>query len=140
MNTAEPQFDVPGRVPSAPDYLTEEGRAVWRDLGKMLLKAGLFASVDKYALGMFCTAAARWMKAERVLQEAGKEEVIISPMTGALYQNPWLGVANRAWDQMRRMFGEFGLTPAERSRLQLPQAEEENSLAQQLFSMVNSND
>jgi len=136
LNGVEPQFDVPGRMLPAPDYLTEEGKVIWRDLGKMLLNAGLFATVDKYALGMFCASAARWMEAERKLQK--EPAVITSPTTGALYQSPWLAIGNRAWDQMRRMFSEFGLTPAERSRLRVATNEDEPSLAEQLFSMVNN--
>lgn len=136
LNQAEPQFNVPGRMLHAPDYLNEDGQQIWRELGGMLLKAGLFTTVDKYALGMFCASAARWMEAERVLRI--ENAVISSPLTGAQYQNPWLGIGNRAWDQMRRMFSEFGLTPAERSRLTVSATEEEPSLAEQLFLMVNN--
>lgn len=133
LNDNEPQFPVPGRTPSPPDYLSDEAQEVWRDLGKMLLDAGLLTRVDRYALGMFCAVAGRWMEAERDLRDEG---LILTSSDGNAYQNPRLHVANRAWDQMRKMLGEFGLTPAERSRLHVAAQEHEVSLAEILFSDV----
>ena len=104
----------------------------------MLLGAGLYSIVDKYALAMFAAAAGRWMEAEAKLKQSGP--VLVSKVSGSLYQNPYLHVANRAWDQMRQMFGEFGLTPAERARLTVPAGEAEPTLAEQLFKMVGTAD
>lgn len=136
LNKTGPEFDVPGRMLSAPDYLGETAAGVWRDLGKMLLDAGLFTTVDKYALAMFCAAAGRWMEAERELKTSTL--ILYSDETGNPYQNPILHVANRAWDQMRQMFGEFGLTPAERSRLSVGGSEGEPTLGEQLNAMVQN--
>ena len=135
MNGGEPQFSVPGRMLNVPDYLDERAGEIWRELGKRLLDAGLFTTVDKYALGMFCAVAGRWMEAEEALQLRGP--ILTSGETGNLYQNPYLHVVNRAWDQMRQMFGEFGLTPAERSRLTVGGQEDEPSLAEQLFLLAD---
>jgi P27 family predicted phage terminase small subunit len=139
LNPGEPHFDVPGRMLNAPDWLDEEAQDVWRELGSLLLKTGLFTVVDKWALAMFASAAGRFIKGNRKLQETGGE-ILTSEETGNFYQNPWLHVVNRAWDQMRQMFGEFGLTPAERSRLTVAVAEEELSLAEELFALVNDGD
>jgi P27 family predicted phage terminase small subunit len=138
LNDAEPDFPVPGRTPSPPDYLDERGAEIWLSLGRLLLDAGLLTKVDLYALGMFCSSASRWMDAEQKIKETGP--VLKSKTSGNLYQNPYLHVANRSWDQMRRMFGHFGLTPAERSRLKVTVSEEEPSLADMLFKMAESDD
>jgi P27 family predicted phage terminase small subunit len=133
-NPSEPQFDVPARTPSPPDWLDEPAAEVWRDLGRMLLNAGLYTVVDKYALAMFCAAAGRWIGAERRLQEEGP--ILYSAESGNPYQNPWLHVANKGWDQMNKMLGEFGLTPAERSRVKALVQDEEPSLADVLFQSI----
>jgi phage terminase small subunit len=39
---------------------------------------------------------------------------------------------------MRRMFTEFGLTPSARSRFNMPQTVDEPSLAEQLFTLISS--
>ena len=86
---------------------------------------------------MFCVVAARWMEAERKLQMVS---LVLTAESGNLYQNPWLHVANKAWGQMRQMLSEFGLTPAERSRLKTVVADEEPTLAEMLFQMVDDGD
>lgn len=122
-------------MPPVPDHLDEEGAKIWRTLGPRLLRAGLLTEVDVYVLGMFCAAASRWIDAERKLKKLGP--VLVSHETGNLYQNPYLHVANRAWEQMRKLLGELGLSPAERSRLTSLLAEDEDkSLAELLFETV----
>ena len=137
VNTAEPRFRVPERTPRAPAFLSDSAAEVWRDLGKLLRDAGLFTVVDRYALAMFCAVAGRWIEAERKLQDTGP---VLVAESGNLYQNPWLCIANRAWGQMRQMLSEFGLTPAERSRLKVTMAEDEPSLAEMLFQMSVDDD
>lgn len=137
VNTAEPRFHVPGRTPRPPAFLSDSAAEIWRDLGKLLREAGLFTVVDRYALAMFCAVAARWMQAEREIERLG---VVLIAESGNLYQNPWLHIANKAWGQMRQMLSEFGLTPAERSRLKVTVAEDEPSLAEMLFQMVDDGD
>ena len=133
VNAAEPRFRIPERTPRPPAFLTADAAEIWRDLGKLLREAGLFTVVDRYALAMFCVVAARWMEAERKLQMVS---LVLTAESGNLYQNPWLHVANKAWGQMRQMLSEFGLTPAERSRLKTVVADEEPTLAEMLFQMV----
>ncbi len=134
LNDGEPQFRVPQRMLRAPDYLDEDGQAVWREMGKMLLDAGLFTVVDRYALGMWCASTARWQLSERMIRETGGP--VIESSEGNLVQNPWLWTANAAWEQMRKMFGEFGLTPAERSRLRVAVVEQEDDIADVLVRMA----
>ena len=100
----------------------------------MLLDAGLFTVVDRYALGMWCASTARWQLSERMIRETGGP--VIKSAEGNLVQNPWLWTANAAWEQMRKMFGEFGLTPAERSRLRVAVVEEEEDIADVLVRMA----
>jgi len=133
VNAAEPHFRVPERMPRPPAWLGREALSVWRDLGHLLLDAGLLTVVDRYALAMFCVAAGRWIEAERNVMHSGGP--VIAAESGNLYQNPWLHVANHAWGQMRKMLSEFGLTPAERSRLKVAMEAEEPSLAEMLFQM-----
>lgn len=133
LNDAEPHIPMPGRTPSPPDYLNEEAASIWRQLGKLMLNAGLLTMADLHALAMFCAVAARWIEAEKKLAASG---LILESKEGGLYQNPYLSVANRAWEQMRKMLSEFGLTPAERSRLRVVATEDTPSLAERLFQLA----
>ena len=133
LNEREPQPPVPEHTPYVPRHLNREGKREWRRIVKMLVDLGLYTVMDRAALAMYCQAWGRWVEAER---ELAKEGPVLTSSKGNLYQNPHLHVANKAWDQTRKMLSEFGLTPAERSRLKVIMQEEEPSLAEQLFQMV----
>jgi P27 family predicted phage terminase small subunit len=133
VNDAAPHLPAPTKMPRPPHYLCDEAAGIWRRLGRLLLDAGLLTLVDLHALAMFCAAAARWIEAEKKLADTG---MILESKQGGLYQNPYLSVANKAWEQMRKMLSEFGLSPAERSRLRVLATEDEPSLAEQLFQMA----
>ena len=129
----EPQPPIPAGTPYCPRHLNDEARREWRRIVKILLDLGLYTEVDRAALAMYCQAWGRWVTAERKVQEKG--EVLVSDR-GGLYQNPWLHVANRAWEQMRKVLAEFGLTPSSRTRLVARAGEPEPTLAELLFSGV----
>jgi P27 family predicted phage terminase small subunit len=137
LNKREPVTATPSRMPPAPEHLDATAAEVWRVLGKQLLAADLFQIVDRYAFGMFCVVAGRWIDAEKKLKISGP--VLVAKESGNLYQNPYLSVANRAWEQMLKMLGQFGLTPAERSRLVGVAVDEgPTSLADELWSLVQT--
>jgi P27 family predicted phage terminase small subunit len=116
-----------------PKDLPEEGQTLWRSMGKLLLDAGLLTHGDVIALEMLCLSYARMKKANREVLVEG--EVLVSD-NGGYYQNPWLSIANRAWEQVKGMLGEFGLTPAERTRVMAAIEQDEDDLADLLFRPV----
>jgi P27 family predicted phage terminase small subunit len=81
---------------------------------------GLLTSVDRAALAAYCQTYSRWAKAETNIAQYGS--VLKSPKSGFPIANPYVGIANRALDQMRKFAVEFGLTPASRSRLSIQTA------------------
>lgn len=118
----------PRRVlPRCPEYLTGEAAACWKRTANDLYDAGLLTSVDRDALALYCTAFARWRKAEDIVQKAhevlktkderDEEGNLIKP--GGMYQNPWFAVANRAHEQMTKLQAEFGMTPSSRTRVKI---------------------
>ncbi len=65
-------------------------------------------------IAAYCQVWARWVEAE---QKASQYGLIITTKSGYPMQNPYIAVARRAMDQMRRLAGELGLTPSSRTRL-----------------------
>ena len=134
LNTGEPQVPVPDRTPYVPRFLNDDGKREWRRIVGLLMDLGLYTDLDRAALAMYCQAYGRWVQVER---ELAKEDLILTGAEGGLYQNPKLHVANKAWEQQRKILAEFGLTPSSRSRLQL-KAGDVPSLAEMLFNMAVS--
>ena len=133
-----PQPPVPEGTPYVPRHLCDEGKREWRRVVGVLLDLGLYTEVDRAALAMYCQAWGRWVEAERELDESGGE--VLKSDKGNFYQNPWLHVANRAWDQLRKAMVEFGMTPSSRTRVTAVNSGEEPSLADMLFAMVHERD
>lgn len=126
----EPHPPVPTHTPRAPRHLNDEGKREWRRIVKVLVRLGLYTVVDRAALAMYCQAWGRWVEAENKLNEV---DLVIASDKGNLYQNPWLGVASKAWSQLSKILPEFGLTPSARARLEVIPQEDEPTLAEMLF-------
>lgn len=127
-NRREPRLPVPERPPYAPRNLCAEGQREWRRLIGWLVRAGLYTEADRAALEMYCQAYGRWWAAERALDAA--EDGPIQRGERGDTVSAWQRVANARFDQVRRMLAEFGLTPAERSRVVAAQPEEPDELEQ----------
>jgi P27 family predicted phage terminase small subunit len=130
LNENEPQPLVPDHTPRVPRYLNEYGKKEWRWLVKVLKDLGLYTVVDRTALAMYCQAYGRWREAE---EKVSQEGAVLVSEEGNYYQSPWLHTANRAWDQMKAMLPEFGLTPSARSRLEVAARDKGEDLASILF-------
>jgi P27 family predicted phage terminase small subunit len=108
----EPKVD-PG-MPLCPDFIQGEGREQWNVVGPQLVALGIMTQVDGVGLAMLANATARWMAAEVKVQQMGE---VLQSDEGGYYQNPYLAVSNKAFEQMNRMLVEFGMTPASRTRV-----------------------
>lgn len=135
LNANEPQLEVPDQVPYAPRHLSHEAKREWRRVVSVLMDVGLYTDVDRAALAMYCQAWGRWVEAEKKVKEKGE---IITSEEGGMYQNPWLAVANRAWEQLRKVEAEFGMTPSSRSRVTAMSSYKQLSLAEELGFMVGT--
>lgn len=120
------------RTPSAPYYLSEAAAAEWRRVARMLHEMRVLTDADVQALALYCAAFARWAGAERMVEEQG--EVVLTG-TGSVKINPYVQIANLAWEQMRKMLLEFGMTPSARARIQvLDPGEAENDPFDELLA------
>lgn len=99
----------------------EEACKAWHRLVKELNKVGLIGKLDGDALTLYCKAWSRWIEAEDKLREFGP--VMMDRDHNRPVLSPYWRVANTAMDQMKSLLGEFGLTPASRSRLPHGKAE-----------------
>jgi P27 family predicted phage terminase small subunit len=114
---------VPAEEPKAvpvvecPPELSPIARQEWDRIAPELAAAGRLTPFDRGPLAAYCTAYALWVEAVDALQKYG---AMIKSPTGYPVQSPCLATANRQVDVMIRIAGEFGFTPASRSRLQSP--------------------
>ena len=123
LNLNEPK---PAGIPTCPEHLDEVAKAEWQRISGELINCGLLTSVDRAALAAYCAAYGRWVDAETNIQKYG---TVIKAKNGNAIQNPYVGIANRALDTMRKFLIEFGMTPSSRSRIstaQIPTADDDS--------------
>lgn len=111
LNESEPS---PKGEAEMPDWLTPAAAEHWPVVSKQLRDAGVLTSIDAHALAIYCEAFARWRQATDALERDG---LIYTAKNGFPSQSPYLTIANTAFDQMRKMLVEFGMTPSSRSRV-----------------------
>ena len=112
MNPNEP---VPlDEAPPCPEHLETLAKVEWGRMADKLHRIGLLTEIDGTALAMYCVAYGRWVQA---LEHVKTEEPVLLSENGGKYQNPWLAVSNKAFDQMAKLLVEFGMTPSSRSRV-----------------------
>ena len=102
------------QIPPCPAHVTDEARAEWQRITKLLKSLGRVAKLDRAALAIYCTAWARLVQAE---QKVGEMGTVVKSPNGYPIQNPYLSIANTAAKQIAGMLSEFGLSPAARARL-----------------------
>ena len=77
--------------------------------------------LDRAALAAYCGAYALWVESMEAIQKYG---TMVKSPSGYPMQSPYVAVANRQAEIMMRFAGEFGFTPASRSRIRTRPLEE----------------
>lgn len=89
INGDEPQYPVSSLEP--PGYLAGEALEFWSEHAKTLIDAGTLRASDRHAFGLLCESYAAWRA------EPTRDTIA----------------------EYRRMLGEFGMTPASRTKVRV---------------------
>ena len=105
---------------TAPEWMSEAAKGVWREIAPNLSKAKLLTHVDVELLAQGCVAIANFRTAHA---KAEGDQMISSGEKGN-YVNPWLVVQSMSFKQAMKVFEQFGMSPAARTRIAIqPQGE-----------------
>jgi P27 family predicted phage terminase small subunit len=109
-------------VPEPPAFLMPGAKDEWWRAGPELHRLGLLTVLDVAVFAAYCQACGRWQQAEELLRQQAERDpetgaLVVKTATGSLMQNPLLRVAITAAADMIRYAGEFGMSPAARSRV-----------------------
>ena len=110
------------KIPEPPKFVTGYAGEEWRRIAEELYHLDLLTAVDINPLAAYCMAYARWRTAEEAVARIAANDPLMSGLVvraknGTPMQNPLVLTANKAAHDMVRYAGEFGLTPAARSRI-----------------------
>ena len=112
INENEPK---PGRSEyDAPVFLEVEAKEIWDEEAPRLIEIGILTEADRSMFGAYCQKRADWLYYTR--KAKGSSEIVKSP-SGYPMQNPYISLANKAFEQMIKVAVEFGITPSSRSKV-----------------------
>lgn len=111
-------------IPRMPPELSAEAKKHWRIVAKQLVDMKVLTKIDGHALALYCEAYARWRHANDQIRKYG---VAVKAPSGFPIQSPYLAIANKAFDQMRSMLVEFGMTPSARTRVQTVEPKDDDN-------------
>jgi P27 family predicted phage terminase small subunit len=113
---------------ACPSWLSPEAREEWQRLEPELTRLGLLTDVDVAQFAACCQWYARWRRYETriaaIVAAAEKEKNhdgdLVTANSGYQQAHPYVVLAAKAADEMRKFAALFGLSPSDRVSLQLP--------------------
>lgn len=114
----EPVSDPIDIFGDIPEGLSKKGRKHWPSVARQLEKMGVLTKMDAQALAMYCEQYVVWREALDAVDKHGL--IAVNRNTGVISQSPYVQLANHAHDRLFKILVEFGMTPASRARLTVP--------------------
>lgn len=106
-------------MPPMPDFLQLEAKRVWRAIAPKLLRLRLLTEIDGVAFGAYCLAVAQLRTAQAILDVKG---FTVTTPSGYKQQRPEVAIVRSSLMLIERYSAHFGLTPAARARITLPES------------------
>ncbi len=123
-----------GDTPICPEWLSPEAKSEWERVAPELIRLGLLTNLDMITFAGYCVSCSRWRRAQEVLISQGTVYVTLK---GKIETRPEVMIAKIAGEQMNAFAAEFGLTPASRLRMRLPQSDEVNDPLEALLRGID---
>lgn len=111
-------------IPPPPDFLSDVGAAIWRENGEFLARMRVLTVADLQLLEMYCVAYENYRLCELAMKKAKTQ--FYQPHEGSKYvlEVPHGSVMRQYMKTMLEISREFGMTPAARGRMVLPEDKE----------------
>ena len=99
-----------------PKHLGKHGSRMWKETGSILIKNNIMNDLDKGAFEALCS----------IFDVIGTcfdemDKLTIDDARGAEKKNPYVTILNQYMNLFKAYAGDFGLTPASRNRMGLPE-------------------
>ena len=118
---------MPKGKAKCPTWLNAKAKTVWKNMAKQLDQLGLLTEIDQHAFAVYCQSYIELIEAENELLENGKTQ---TTKDGFVRKSPWLSVRDEAHKRMMQIGGQFGFTPASRTRIDVKPPDKKNDKSQ----------
>jgi P27 family predicted phage terminase small subunit len=110
-------------MPTPPEWLSEFARDEWYIVTSELDALQILSSMDLSMLAIYCQQIGIYRECQGEIQ---KGSLVVDTPNGFYQPSPYLGIANKAADIALKIAGQFGFTPAARSRIGAPKPSEKD--------------
>lgn len=121
LNDAEPKPRT--TKPKMPSHLGEKAQREWRRVVREVSAMKILTSADADALALYCQTYQRWVEASEKIDEEG---MVVTTDNGYPVMSPYITIVNQCIKTMQRLLTEFGMTPASRSRIRVPEKQNDD--------------
>lgn len=108
------EVEIKGEFPSAPSVLDAKAKKEWRRLAPILTEIGVLTPADWGVFALYCAAFSRFQSSAAHCKKYG--EVVVK-LSGQQAMSPHYYVMRQSGEDMRKLAGELGITPAARSKV-----------------------
>jgi P27 family predicted phage terminase small subunit len=125
-------------APDPPAFLQPYALEKWSEVAPSLVAVELLSNLDGAVLAAFCEAYGRFRLATEKLADAAKADpasasLLVTMPSGAVVQNPLIGIANAAAKLMVSYAAELGMTPSARAGIELADRDFDDAIARKYF-------
>lgn len=121
--------------PNKPKDLGPYASKLWDAAADELENMGVLTRADGPALRMMCETWDRYFEARRIVNAYGSLTYETASDGGPLIKkNPAVGIMENAERSLRAWFGEFGMTPSARSRVEKALEDDDEESVDSLFT------
>lgn len=106
-----------------PDGLDSFGSAEWSRVIKLMRSMGTADELDRQSLYVYCEA---FQEFDMLVKRCAKEDHVTISEKGLPYQNPIVGMKNKASERLLKASKEFAMTPLTRSKMGVMEQEAED--------------
>ena len=118
---------MPLGTATAPSWMSEAAMEHWLTLCPELEAIGLLTSIDTQAFAVYCESYAELIEAEAELVTFGRTQ---TTKDGFMRKSPWLAIRDEAHKRMMQIGGQFGFSPASRTRIEVKPKDDKSDKSQ----------
>lgn len=134
LNEDEPE--APYERPACPGHVSDKARETWGYVCGLLEGMGIISTVDAIAIEVLCEAYADFLAAGEELKSLGSPYYRTKTESGAVMHraHPAQAARRDADARVRAWLSEFGMTPAQRSKIKLGSPKKSEDPAEKFFA------
>lgn len=123
----EPKPPTLDMVPKVPGHLNHWAKMMWKDTASQLLSLGMLSQIDLYSLEILCEQYGIYRELKDAITHVVQPDGTRQKITMAQYlagrnsqTMPEYAAMKSAFERYTALLKEFGLSPASRSRMDIP--------------------